>query len=190
MLIIRNSRLGIISPLLYTIHPGQRIWVAQPGSGLATQSSSTDKPSVATNVKPRNKRPADRPAKQVVDKKFVWQWPLNKPYTVVKKFTGKGDSQGIDLQAQQGQPVYAAASGHVVYSGNGLIGYGNLVIVKHSDTFLSAYALNQKLYVKEGDKVVKGQKIATVGLNLDKKPTLHFEIRRYGKPVNPIKYLP
>lgn len=89
-----------------------------------------------------------------------------------------------------GQPVIAAAGGKVVYSGNGLNGYGNLVIVKHNDTYLSAYAHNRKLLVKEGDMVESGQQIAEIGMINQSTALLHFEIRKQGKPVDPLKYLP
>lgn len=175
----------------YKIYAGQKIWISKPRYTLV---STTSKPQVsskpARSTKPVN---FNKPVytSQAKETTIAWRWPVKKPYTITKKFKGASSTaQGIDLQANLGTPVYAAANGHVVYSGNGLIGYGNLVIVKHSDTFLSAYALNQKLFVKEGQKVVIGQKIAAMGLNVDKKPALHFEIRRYGKPVNPIKYLP
>ena len=97
--------------------------------------------------------------------------------------------KGIGITGKAGQSVKAAAAGSVVYSGNGLINYGNLVIIKHSHSFLSAYAYNQTLLVKEGDSVNRGQAIAKLG-KIDSKPRLHFEIRRNGKPVNPLHYLP
>ena len=89
-----------------------------------------------------------------------------------------------------GQPVYSASSGRVVYSGNGIRRYGKLVIIKHNDTFLSAYAHNRKLLVKEGDVLNSGQQIAEMGHSGADRTKLHFEIRRNGKPVNPLRYLP
>lgn len=180
----------------YVIKPGQKIWMSRPSV------SSVRKPAVATaRNDSRTARPSrieKTPAKpsrsskpNQTMRKVSWRWPLEQPYTLGKKFAGPTSvSQGIDIHADLGKAILAAASGEVVYSGNGLIGYGNLVIVKHNDMYLSAYALNQKIHVKEGQKVVAGQKIASMGFNVDKKPTLHFEIRRYGKPVDPIKYLP
>ena len=94
------------------------------------------------------------------------------------------------IDGRAGQPIVAAASGRVVYAGGGLIGYGQLIILKHNDTYLSAYGYNAKLLVKEGQVVKKGQQIATMGEGPERKPRLHFEIRRNGKPVNPRRYLP
>jgi len=119
--------------------------------------------------------------------KFNWQWPLKG--TIAKTFAQSGN-KGIDIYGKMGQPVKAAAPGRVVYSGHGLIGYGNLLIIKHNDIFLSAYANNRRLLVKEGQPVRKGQIIAEVGKNGSARPSLHFEIRKNGKPVNPLWYLP
>ena len=88
------------------------------------------------------------------------------------------------------QSIYAAAGGRVVYSGAGLIGYGELIILKHNDTYLSAYGHNESLLVKEGETVKKGQKIATMGEGPGREPRLHFEIRKNGEPVNPRQFLP
>ena len=98
--------------------------------------------------------------------------------------------KGIDLEGKQGDPVKAAGAGSVVYAGSGLAGYGQLVIVKHDEQFLSAYAHNNKLLVAEGDAVKKGQVIAEVGSSGTDKNKLHFEIRKSGKPVDPLLYLP
>ena len=94
------------------------------------------------------------------------------------------------IAGKSGQPVRAAASGRVVYSGSGLIGYGQLIIVKHNNTYLSAYGHNASLLVKEGEAINKGQRIATMGEGPGQGPRLHFEIRRNGKPVDPRQYLP
>ena len=103
---------------------------------------------------------------------------------------GPGSGTGILLAGTPGQAVRAAAGGRVVYSGGGLIGYGQLIIVKHNDTYLSAYGHNSSLLVEEGDNINKGQRIATMGEGPGQEPRLHFEIRRNGKPVNPRQYLP
>lgn len=99
-------------------------------------------------------------------------------------------NKGINIAGTEGEPVVAAAAGKVVYAGNGLRGYGNLVIIKHDATFLTAYAHNRTLLVKEGDNVQKGQKIAEMGKSDATNVALHFEVRRQGKPVDPMKYLP
>ncbi len=117
---------------------------------------------------------------------FEWQWPIKGK--VIKGFA-VDDNKGIDIAAKPGQIVYAAATGKVVYSGNNMVGYGNLLIIKHSDTYLSAYAKNNKLLVKLGDDISKDQPVAEVG-SVGDKFCLHFEIRKAGEPVNPIEYLP
>ena len=94
------------------------------------------------------------------------------------------------IAGKRGQTILAAASGRVVYSGGGLIGYGELIIVKHNDTYLSAYGHNASVLVKEGDTIKKGQRIATMGVGPGLEPRLHFEIRRNGEPVDPRRYLP
>ena len=99
-------------------------------------------------------------------------------------------NKGLDLGGKAGDPVVAAADGRVVYAGAGLRGYGNLVILKHNNTYLTAYAHNQTLLVKEDQTVRKGQKIAEMGNSDADRVKLHFEIRRQGKPVDPAKYLP
>ncbi|TXI19559.1 MAG: LysM peptidoglycan-binding domain-containing protein [Nitrosomonas sp.] len=115
-----------------------------------------------------------------------WIWPTNG--SLLSSFSK--NSKGVKISGQAGQPILASADGEVVYSGHGLRGYGNLIIIKHNNTFLSAYAHNSKLLVKEGESVKKGQKIAEMG-NTDTDTTqLHFEIRKHGKPVDPMDYLP
>ena len=99
-------------------------------------------------------------------------------------------NKGLDIGGSAGDPVHAAADGRVVYAGAGLRGYGNLLIVKHNNTYLTAYAHNQSLLVKEDENVRKGQKIAAMGNSDADRVKLHFEIRRLGKPVDPAKYLP
>lgn len=116
-----------------------------------------------------------------------WIWPSSGK--LLGQFSESG-SKGIDLGGKAGDPVVAAGDGKVVYSGTGLRGYGKLLIIKHNATFLSAYAHNQNLLVKEGQSVSKGQKIAEMGNTDSDQVKLHFEIRRQGKPVDPLKYLP
>jgi lipoprotein NlpD len=99
-------------------------------------------------------------------------------------------NKGLDFAGKAGDPVLAAADGKVVYAGSGLRGYGNLVILKHNNTYLTAYAHNQSLLVKEDQAVVKGQRIAEMGSSDADRVKLHFEIRKQGKPVDPSKYLP
>lgn len=121
--------------------------------------------------------------------KIKWQWPTKG--RVTQGFsTAEGGNKGIDIAGSKGQDVYAAAAGKVVYAGNALQGYGNLIIIKHDDDFLSAYAHNDKIKVSEQEKVKAGEKIATLGSTGTNSNKLHFEIRYKGKSVNPTSYLP
>lgn len=118
-----------------------------------------------------------------------WQWPTDGE--VVKAFAGDSDGkQGISIGGDRGQAVRAAAAGTVVYSGSGLVGYGNLVIIEHSGDFLTAYGYNQRLLVDEGEHVQAGQRIAEMGSAIGEPGTrLHFELRRGGDPVDPTRYM-
>lgn len=133
-------------------------------------------------------KPTEKPAdKAVVEEDAVdWAWPA--PGKVLNSFTEA--SKGIDIAGEMGQPVLAAAPGKVVYSGSSLRGYGKLVIIKHNKTYLSAYAHNSQILVKEGQEISKGQKIAEIGNTDADRVKLHFEIRKQGKPVDPSKFLP
>jgi len=170
--VARWNRLGDGS----LIHPGQIIRLTPPSGSAARSNSSSRRPS-----KPLPKVPT-QPAPP-------WSWPTVGKINV--QFGGKpGTGTGILINGKQGQAVNAAASGTVVYAGSGLIGYGQLIILKHNDTYLSAYGYNASLLVKEGEAIKKGQRIATMGEGPERKARLHFEIRRNGKPVNPRQYLP
>jgi lipoprotein NlpD len=120
----------------------------------------------------------------------VLEWGLPAQGKVIAQFSESANRKGIDIAGKRGQPVMASANGKVVYSGNGLRGYGKLIIIKHNNTYLSAYAHNDKILVKEGQSVTRGQKIAEMGNTDAKEVELHFEVRRFGKPVDPAKYLP
>ena len=141
-------------------------------------------------AKPDAPKPAAEPAKPEArsdDGAINWAWPASG-----RVLDGFDDSRnkGLDIGGAIGDPVLAAGDGKVVYAGNGLRGYGQLLIVKHNDNYLSAYAHNSKLIAKYGDSVKRGQKIAELGNSDSDKPKLHFEIRRQGKPVDPAKFLP
>ncbi|MDY0013477.1 MAG: peptidoglycan DD-metalloendopeptidase family protein [Rhodocyclaceae bacterium] len=131
--------------------------------------------------------PPVNPAPTTPDAEGDWLWPANGK--VISGFAD-GAGKGVDIAGKLGDPVLATAAGKVVYAGSGLRGYGKLVIIKHDDSFLSAYAHNRLLLVNEGQSVAKGQKIAEMGSTDTDRPKLHFEIRRQGKPVDPLKYLP
>jgi len=187
----------------YLLKPGQTLWLMPPPASTASSQSaaSVSTSSVVTSTPiatPLRDRPAQQarvvaarvqPPAKLPTTVSSWQWPASG--RVVKTFKANNTSRkGIGIQGSAGQAVKAAAAGSVVYSGNGLINYGNLVIIKHSHAFLSAYAYNRELLVKEGDVVKQGQAIARMGDARKYSHHLHFEIRRNGKPVNPLNYLP
>jgi lipoprotein NlpD len=117
-----------------------------------------------------------------------WQWPTDGE--VVVQFGAPGGiATGIAISGRDGQPVRAAAAGRVVYAGGGLINYGQLVIIKHNETFLSAYGFNRELLVAQGQDVARGQPIALMGTGPERQPRLHFEIRRNGLPVDPLLFV-
>jgi lipoprotein NlpD len=118
------------------------------------------------------------------------EWGMPTSGKVIAEFSESANRKGVDIIGKKGQAVVASASGKVVYSGSGLRGYGKLVIIKHNKTYLSAYAHNDQVLVKEGQNVSKGQKIAEMGNSDADQVKLHFEIRKLGKPVDPAKYLP
>ena len=143
-------------------------------------------PPAKTEVRPDTK--TVEPAEPVLSGDDVpWIWPANGK--IIGTFS-EGGSKGVDISGRMGEPVIAAGDGKVVYSGTGLRGYGKLVIIKHNNTYLSAYAHNQNILVKEGQSVTRSQKIAEMGNTDADQVKLHFEVRRLGKPVDPLKYLP
>lgn len=145
------------------------------------------KPEAKVEPKPES-APTPAPAHTAAGSDDIgWIWPS--AGKVLTPFSESGN-RGLDIGGKAGDPVFAAGDGKVVYAGNGLRGYGQLVIVKHNNTFLSAYAHNQKILVKEGQQVGKGQKIAEMGNTDSDVVKLHFEIRRQGKPIDPLTYLP
>lgn len=167
----------------YTIYPGQRLLLNADASRQKSSRVVANKGAPIAVVK--------QPGAKVIGQPNPTQWLWPTEGKVVKSFKGsKTIQQGIDISGRMGQTVYSAATGVVVYSGTGLVNYGQLVIVKHNENFLSAYGYNSKLLVKEGDKVKAGQAIAKMGKVGQGIPLLHFEIRKYGKPINPIKHLP
>jgi lipoprotein NlpD len=149
--------------------------VVQPMGGTAEAATPT-RPAAASSSAP-----------SANDEGLGFAWPASG--SVIGGFD-EAKNKGLDIAGKAGDPVLAAADGQVVYAGAGLRGYGNLIILKHNNTFLTAYAHNQALLVKEDQKVRKGQKIAEMGKTDADRVKLHFEIRRQGKPVDPAKYLP
>jgi lipoprotein NlpD len=175
---------GIAPP--YTIYPGQRLRL-YPGAASATRTTTPARtaPSSPKPATPATPPPAATPA----NAPFAWRWPTEG--SLVESYAaGDPTRQGIDIAGSAGQPVRAAADGVVVYSGSGLVGYGELVIVKHNDQWLSAYGHNRARLVNEGQLVKAGQQIAEMGRSGAARDMLHFEIRYNGKPVDPQAYLP
>lgn len=151
-----------------------------PTTDAASPAAATVQPEAVARTRSRTP-PATVPAR------VGWVWPTKG--RVLRRFA-EGGNKGVDIGGRLGAPVCAAAAGRVVYSGSGLVGYGKLIILKHNNSYLSAYAHNDRLLVKEGDSVVGGQRIAHMGQTGTQEVKLHFEIRRDGKPVDPLKYLP
>lgn len=199
---------GISSP--YVIRPSQIIRLNVPGFAGSAAGRQQGGKSIGAAKQPlpgTNRTPASIQKEGTIrqenrtgmahaktDKKQVWgapqwRWPASGP--LLSSFQGTNAlNKGIDLGGKLGEPVLAAAGGQVVYSGSGLRGYGKLLIVKHNESFLSAYAYNDRLLVKEGDFVKAGQRIADMGSSGTDRVKLHFEIRRDGTPVDPLKFLP
>ncbi len=201
---------GMSSP--YTIYPGQKILLIPPGGGsqnaesgpgvqinalktpatVTTRATETQQTSDVEISEPPITAPVTSSAPSVADvtaEPTDWNWPTEG--RVIRGFVaGDPARNGLDIAGTEGQPVTASSAGQVVYSGNGLIGYGELIILKHNEDMLSAYAHNRVRLVKEGDQVWAGQRIAEMGRNSSDEQLLHFEIRQAGKPINPMTYLP
>lgn len=163
---------------------------ARPVGSARSEARPPDRPAAAANAAasaPVGTASASAPAPGAGVDDVAWAWPSNGPVIVPFDETR---SKGLVIAGKAGDPVFAAADGRVVYAGSGLRGYGNLLIIKHNDTFLTAYAHNQALLVKEDQVVRRGQRIAEMGSTDADSVQLHFEIRRLGKPVDPIKLLP
>lgn len=203
---------GIAPP--YTIYPGDQLRLS-PRAVVASRppprtvapapraaapppvAAATTKPAPAAPASPAPKpappppppQPAPPSPPVATNGDVAWHWPADGA-VVGGYVAGDPLKQGIDIAGQAGAPVRAAADGLVVYSGNGLIGYGELIIVKHSPAFLSAYGHNRKRLVQEGDRVKAGQTIAEMGASGATRNELHFEIRKNGKPIDPTAFLP
>ena len=156
---------------------------AKPAPVAASAAPTTSSPSTSLPAAATTAAAAGREG----DDDINWIWPASGPISSVFE---EGKSKGLGIAGKLGDPVLAAAEGRVVYAGSGLRGYGNLVILKHNATYLTAYAHNQTLLVKEDQSVRRGQKIAEMGSTDSDRVLLHFEIRRQGKPVDPARLLP
>lgn len=174
----------------YTIYPKQKLRIIPISSDLnSTVEDTEDTEDKSESSTSQKSEPVANKVTYVGNSELKWQWPTQGK--VVSTFSIRDPGRrGIDIEGRKGQPVNAAESGHVVYYGNGLRGYGNLIILKHNETYFSAYAHTEHVVVKENEKVKLGQKLADMGNTGSVKTKLHFEIRRNGKPINPLKYLP
>jgi len=178
----------------YTIYPGQqlKLYPRSGRSGVAARPSArpstTPRPAPTAGKTPAG-APASTPRPVAASSPFSWRWPTEGQLVGTYR-AGDPTKQGVDIAGTGGQPVRAAADGVVVYSGSGLVGYGELVIVKHNDEWLSAYGHNRARLVNEGQVVKAGQQIAEMGRSGAARDMLHFEIRHDGKPVDPLGYLP
>ncbi|MCW8886777.1 MAG: peptidoglycan DD-metalloendopeptidase family protein [Motiliproteus sp.] len=178
----------------YRIYPGQRIRLQEAPLVSSKPNKPVSRPkSVASKTKHEKvnqNRPATvKPTQPKATGKVFWRWPAKGK--IIQHYRGQGKlNKGVNISANRGDSVVAAASGEVVYAGSGLLGYGNLIIINHNQQFLSAYAHNHKIFVQESDRVKGGEKIAEAGSSGTTRTMLHFEIRKDGKPVNPLNYLP
>lgn len=161
----------------YLIRPGQVLTLV-PSSRAARQARQSP-----------SSRPPATPAPVIPSGAAVnWAWPADQ--VQVQSTTRPNSSQGLTMTGRLGQPIRAAAAGSVVYVGSGLLGYGQLVIIKHNETYLSAYGHTDAVLIREGDGVAAGQSIATMGEGPGQRPMLYFEIRVNGQPVDPLRFLP
>lgn len=189
----------------YTLYPGQSLLIIPPhqrrprNDSPPTRSAATTRATAPAQVTSpagtttrrspsASRSPVEKPATRLQNTTINWNWPTDGK--VLTAFAPNKGKKGVDIGGEEGQSISAAADGTVVYSGSGLIGYGKLIIIKHNDTYLSAYGHNKRLLVKEGSKVRQGEKIAEMGSSGKEGIMLHFEIRRDGKPVDPMRYLP
>jgi lipoprotein NlpD len=179
----------------YTIYAGQKIDIANPPlykkSATISSAGKTSKPKVKQEklATPADKTPQTTPITPSLKAKIGWNWPAKGRVTGVFSIK-KPQNKGIDIAGKKGESVNAAAAGTVVYAGKGLRGYGNLVIIKHDAKFLSAYAHTSRILVREKERIKAGQIIAEIGSTGTDKVQLHFEIRRNGRPVDPLQFLP
>jgi len=183
------------------IEVGQVLRVSPPGTDVAhatavpaAAASPPSRPAAAASAAASSVAVASVPGASAapgatVEDDIAWGWPTAGAGTLLASFDDQ-KNKGVDIGGKPGDAVLAAADGRVVYAGAGLRGYGNLIILKHNNTYLSAYAHNQSLLVKEDQAVRKGQKIAEMGSSDSDRVKLHFEIRRQGRPVDPSRYLP
>ena len=194
-----NPNVIEVGQVLRVAPPASEVAVARPitppqivGTPLAPASGARAPAATASGAAAASSAPAVPPSAANTtpippEEDLGWIWPAQG--TLAGTFD-EVKNKGVDITGKAGDPVLAAADGRVVYAGAGLRGYGNLIILKHNNTFLTAYAHNQTLLIKEDQSVRKGQKIAEMGNTDADQVKLHFEVRRQGKPVDPLRYLP
>ncbi|MBQ0719387.1 MAG: peptidoglycan DD-metalloendopeptidase family protein [Gammaproteobacteria bacterium] len=189
----------------YDIYAGQRLMLDMSRGNFvrekrirstSSRAASTSAAAPKKVVRSSSSQPGSGQAKRDIQPKVYalpqgklhWQWPVKG--SIARRYDTNRIFKGLNIQSAKGRKVGAAAPGVVVYAGRGLRGYGQLLIIKHSETYLSAYAHNRKMYVQEGQKVAAGQKISEVGGDPENSGRLYFEIRKNGKPVDPMRLLP
>lgn len=189
---LRGARTTASGPVVQT--PSHPVHSVQPSAPPTSVPPTPVAPAEQAPAAPRTPSAAILPAEVSIPGSvsaggISWRWPARG--TLLDRYmAGDATKQGIDIGGDAGEPVVAASDGVVVYSGSGLVGYGELIIIKHSDEWLSAYGHNRKRLVQEGQRVKAGQPIAEMGSTGTNRNELHFEIRRNGKPVDPQQYLP
>ena len=192
------AKLSYAEPRARKLPYSEQVVAQLQAAALKTQTPPAPA-TVAATQPPRQAPPATPPMPQVspalernelppAERKMTWEWPAQG--RLLYGFGQGANQKGVGIEGHSGQPVLAAAPGKVVYSGSGLRGYGKLIIIKHNASYLSVYAHNSQILVKEGQTVAKGQKIAEIGSTDSDRVALHFEIRRLGKPIDPLQYLP
>jgi lipoprotein NlpD len=176
----------------YLIKPGQRLRLYPPADAVDRRPlpESPARSDTLRKMPPEksDRSPPARRAPATTTSQLAWVWPTQGD--LLERYSPSGPNKGIDIVGKKGQPIVAAEAGQVVYQGSGLRGYGQLIIIKHDADFLSAYAHCDKIYVKEGNVIKRGQKIADMGSSGTDSAKLHFEVRYRGAPVDPQKYLP
>ncbi len=175
-------------PMPYTIYPGQRLRLYPQAAGHRADSVHSSPASAPSRPRTVSAAPA-APAAAPLASGVAWRWPAD-GQLLSRYVAGEPTRQGVDIAGSGGSPVRAAGDGVVVYSGSGLVGYGELIIIKHNDAWLSAYGHNRNRLVNEGQLVKAGQQIAEMGRSGAPRDMLHFEVRYNGKPVDPLQYLP
>jgi lipoprotein NlpD len=183
-----GQRLRLVPPRGYLAPPPVQAANGTVPRAPAATGASAPRSQTTTRSRSTASRPVPAPARPAAVSAPTWAWPTE-GRAVTRFGASDGIASGIAIGGREGQPVRAAAAGRVVYAGGGLIGYGQLVIIKHDETFLSAYGYNSNVLVTQGQEVTRGATIALMGQSPGRQPRLHFEIRRNGVPVDPLLFV-